>query len=129
MPSWSRIFLKKSAARASLPGGLVVSIRRYSRCHCTARSAYCFRRSGGMLSEASVCLVVAVWDEPSNVDAARTNPRKQTPTSLLDIPSSWTIWFVPAHFLYQHRQNYPEIGFLFPSLSPTGLQCYCRPRG
>src|ERR1022692_90567 len=128
MPSWSRIFLKKSAARASLPGGLVVSIRRYSRCHRTARSAYCCRRSGGMLSEVSVFFTAAVWDQPSNVDTAKTNPRTQTLISFLDIPAPELFWFVPAHFLYQLRQNYPESGFLFPTLPPARLQCHCRLR-
>src|SRR5882672_2832512 len=52
MPSWSRIFLKKAALRDSFPGGLVVSMRRYSCSHSTAWSAYCFMRSAGMLWEA-----------------------------------------------------------------------------
>ena len=52
MPSRSKIRLKNSAARASLPGGLVVLICRYSRYHCSAKSAYCVMRAEGMASEA-----------------------------------------------------------------------------
>src|ERR1051326_7747139 len=44
--------LKKAAARDSFPGGFVVSIRRYSCSHCTAKSAYLFMRSAGMFCDA-----------------------------------------------------------------------------
>ena len=52
MPSRSKIRLKNSAARDSFPGGLVVLICRYSRSHCSAKSAYCAIRSAAMASEA-----------------------------------------------------------------------------
>src|SRR5579863_5839090 len=87
MPSWSKIFLKNSAARSSLPGGFVVSIRRYSRCHCTARSAYTFRRSVGMLSDASPRLAAAVSDQPSVTAATKANPKRQTLPFLVGIQS------------------------------------------
>src|SRR5580704_6501426 len=98
MPSWSRIFWKNCAARASLPGGFVVSIRRYSRCHSTARSAYCLRRSGGMLSDANVCPAGAVWDQPSAVTTAKTNPKKQTVPLRLGIQSPVLLELFPLSF-------------------------------
>src|SRR5579863_754644 len=129
MPSWSKIFLKNSAARISLPGGFVVSIRRYSRCHCTARSAYCFRRSGGMLSEESPCLATAVCDHPSAVTMARTNPNKQTFRFLLGIQSPVIFKSLGTQFLYQLCQNYLGSGHYSPCLALRGLQCYCKSRG
>src|ERR1700740_281071 len=53
IPSASRIFLKNCAACISLPGGLVVSIRKYCCIHCTARSEYCCRWSAEIRAEAS----------------------------------------------------------------------------
>src|SRR6266576_3177257 len=54
IPSASKIFLKKAADCASLPGGFVVSIRRYSCSHCRARSEYCLRRSAETLLDAKL---------------------------------------------------------------------------
>src|SRR5579863_6018376 len=53
IPSSSRIFLKNAIALISLPGGFVVSTRRYSCIHVTARSEYCCMCSGGIFEDAS----------------------------------------------------------------------------
>src|SRR5204863_5194931 len=52
IPSASKIFLKKAAERASLPGGFVVSMRKYSCSHCRAKSEYFFTRSAERLLDA-----------------------------------------------------------------------------
>src|SRR6266571_7122818 len=65
IPSASKIFLKKAADRVSLPGGFVVSIRRYSCSHCRANSEYCFSRSPGTLLDARSWLDEPACDELS----------------------------------------------------------------
>src|ERR1051326_2661003 len=57
MPSLSSCCLNHSAARASLPGGLLVSVCKYWRSSSRARSAYCAILSPGMRSEASLAEV------------------------------------------------------------------------
>src|SRR5438552_4240234 len=52
IPSASKIFLKKAAERASLPGGLVVSMRKYCCSHCRAKSEHFFKRSAEILLDA-----------------------------------------------------------------------------
>ena len=76
----------------------MVSIRRYSRCHWTARSAYSCKRFGGMRSEASACLGAAVWHQPGDIDSAKTSPSRQTLISLLDIPAPGLFGSCPRTF-------------------------------
>ena len=136
MPSWSRIFLKNAAARISLPGGLVVSMRRYSCFQCTARSAYCFMRSAGMRDDA------IAGDGPFAGFAARRGPadcyreqrdatsheiadQKLIPALSADIPKmpSPNLRFsnLATQFLYQLCQNYPARDLLtsFPAAGAT----------
>src|SRR5438309_10787465 len=92
MPSWSRIFLRKETACISLPGGLVVSMRRHSCVQATARSEYCCKCEGGMRDEARsfdasvVVTTVGLGAKPVSAKQKRlpsTIPKRVTNSNVL----------------------------------------------
>ena len=115
MPSCSKILLKNSAARISLPGGLVVSICRYFRSHSIARSEYWLSRSGRIAAYARAEGGVSL--PPTRHQASEGNPRiiaarKTCSFGLRHFLRPAIKARFCTHFLYQLCQNYPAQRFL-----------------